>query len=703
LFIDFYRDRITKYGINFRITKMESYLMNDKLHLQTGWRLGIDIGGTFTDVIAVSPDGTTRRSAKVPSKPNLPLEAIVEAIAAVGLTWEDVTEIVHGTTIVTNDIVENKFRPCALIATKGYGDSIEVGRLSRRYLYRLDLEPKAQPLVPRGLRFEVNERVIADASVQIALDPAEVERVIAEIKAAGVDTVAVCLMHAFRNPAHEMLLAKRLREEFPYVSVSHEISPEIREFERMSSTVLNAMMIAKIKSHLGKIEENQPADSRVFMMHSASGMATPALIKERPLMLAMSGPAAGVAATCQLARDLGINNALTFDMGGTTTDVCLIVEGRAEVAANRDLGGQKIRLPMVAVDSIGAGGGSIARLVSGALEVGPQSAGSYPGPACYNKGGTLPTVADSDVLLGYLNPNRTLGGSVKIAPEKAEAAIAELATGLAFQTKEAAIGIARVVHATMARCLRKATVERGVDIRDFDMVAFGGAGPMHAAEVARLCGIKKIVVPMFSSGFSALGCVDATMNFSRQFTANMPSNNWQAEKIAAALQREADELAQPLIEAGHNKADLIVTHTAGVCYAGQSSEIAILNAAFDDVLALGRQFTDAHEHLYGYATQEPWVLATVRTEVSAPVRQGGQAAITAPSGMPVPMSSREVTYENGTTALTDVLYRPDIPHHVRIQGPMIIEDEWSTIIVPPQDVFWVDGSGNLFIDVEIAQ
>lgn len=677
--------------------------MNAPVLLQSGWRLGIDIGGTFTDVVAVSPDGVQRRSAKVPSKPHLPVQAIVESIAAVGLGWDEVQEIVHGTTIVTNDIVENKFRPCALITTQGYADTIEVGRLSRRYLYRLDLEPKVRPLVPRELRFDVDERILADASVHTALQGEQIDRVIAQIQASGVDTVAVCLMHAFRNPAHEIALGHRLRAVFPYVSLSHEISPEIREFERMSSTVLNAMMLAKIKSHLGKIEERKPQGSRIYMMHSASGMATPALIQERPLMLAMSGPAAGVAATCQLARDLGMRNALTFDMGGTTTDVCLIVDGHADIAANRDLGGQKVRLPMVAVDSIGAGGGSIARLVSGALEVGPQSAGSSPGPACYGKGGELPTVADSDVLLGYLNPDRTLGGSVRIAPDRAEAAIAELARGLDFPTVDAALGIARVVHATMARCLRRATVERGVDIRDFDLVAFGGAGPMHAAEVARLCGIRKIIVPMFSSGFSALGCVDATMNFSRQFTVDMRSTAWDTDRLASLLAAEAEELALPLVNAGHARADLVVTRTAGIRYSGQSSEISILDAAFDDVAALGRQFTQAHEQLYGYATQEPWELVTVRTEVSAPVRQSSPASLPATTDRAQPVAHRRVTFENGVSADTPVLRRGDLPTEVRQQGPLVIEDDWSTVIVPPQDVLWADPHGNLHIEVELPQ
>lgn len=665
--------------------------------------MGIDIGGTFTDVIAVSADGATRRSAKVPSKPHLPVEAIIEAIGAVDLTWDQVAEIVHGTTIVTNDIVESKFRPCALITTLGYGDSIEVGRLSRRLLYRLDTPPKVDPLVPRGLRFEVDERVLADATVATALSDTEIERVIAAARAAGVDTVAVCLLHAFRNPEHEIRLGARLREEFPYVSLSHEISPEIREYERTCSTVLNAMMIAKIKSHLGKIEESKPDTGRIFMMHSASGMATPELIAERPLMLAMSGPAAGVAATGVVAADLGIRNALTFDMGGTTTDVCLIIDGRAEVAANRVLGGQRIRLPMVAVDSIGAGGGSIARLVSGALEVGPQSAGSSPGPACYGKGGASPTVADSDVLLGYLNPNRTLGGSVRLAPERAEAAIGALGAEIGFTATETAIGMARVVHATMARCLRRATVERGVDIRDFTLVAFGGAGPMHAVEVARICGIREIVVPMFSSGFSALGCVDATMSFSRQFTCNMRSDAWDVGRLAALLSAESEDLKLPLLRAGHADGDLVVIHTAGLRYSGQSDEIAVLSPALDDAAALGEQFRAAHHALYGYSTAEPWELVTIRTEIAAPKVAAGMARIAAPAGRSAPQEQRRVTFEDGSSHDTPVWLRGDLVPGVELHGPMIVEDEWSTVIVPPSERLRVDDRGNLHISVELAQ
>lgn len=666
----------------------------------SNWRLGIDIGGTFTDVIAVSEGDGSRRSAKVPSKPSEPVQAIMESIEAVGLHWDEVDEIVHGTTIVTNDIVEQHFRPCALIATRGFSDSIEIGRTSRRALYRLDLEPKARPLVPSELRFEVDERLAADGSIISALDDDEVDRVVEAIRATGVDTVAVCLLHAFTNPEHEIRLGAKLRAAFPNVSLSHEISPEMREFERMSTTVLNAMMMSKIRSHLGRIEEMKPSDSRIHLMHSASGMASPDLIVERPLMLAMSGPAAGVSATTATARALGIENALTFDMGGTTTDICLIVDGRAEIAANRELGGQRIRLPMVAVDSIGAGGGSIARLLSGALEVGPQSAGASPGPACYGKGGTLPTVSDADMVLGYLNPGRTLGGSVPLQPDLASDVVGSLGAQMGFSTVDAAIGIARVVHATMARALRKATVERGVDIRSFELVAFGGAGPMHAAEVARLCGIRRIVIPMFSSGFSALGCVDATMNYSRQFTANIKSQAWDQARLDAMLDAEITELSNALLQAGHPAESLRITHTAGIRYSGQSYETPIIEAALHDPALLGEQFDAAHRALYGYATGEPWELVTIRTEVSGAARASSSSQPLARHEAGAEQS-RLVTFETGQQAEVRVLERDSLPVDRILQGPLIIEDQWSTVVVPPSDTILMDANGNLHMEVEV--
>ena len=665
------------------------------------WRLGIDIGGTFTDVIAVERDGAARRSAKVPSQPQEPVRAIVDAISAVGLIWDEVCEIVHGTTIVTNDIVEHRYRPSALIATAGFSDTIEIGRGSRQHLYRMDALPRPPALVPRQLRFEVAERIAHDGSVRLELGDAEIARVVEAVVASGVDTVAVCLLHSFRTPTHEIRLGEALRARIANVSLSHEVSPEFREFERMNTTVLNAMMMAKIKSHLGLIDRRKPRESRLHLMHSASGMASPALVSERPLMLAMSGPAAGVAASCKVARDLDIDHAVTFDMGGTTTDICLIVDRKAEIAVNRELGGQRIRMPMVAVDSIGAGGGSIARLVSGALMVGPESAGASPGPACYDKGGVEPTVSDADLVLGHLNPARTLGGSVNLSIEKARAAIEPLARAMDFTIQEAAVGIARVVHANMAQALRRASIERGVDIRDFEMIAFGGAGPMHAVEVARLSGISRICIPAFSSGFSALGCVDATMNYSRQFTVGMKSTAWDEAGLSALLAAQTQPLKAALIDAGHREETLLTSAVAGIRYSGQSYETPIADPVLADREALGRQFDAAHTAQYGYATGEAWELASIRVEVAAP--QNDEKAATAKPGQTVmaAVGRRDVTFEDGRTQLVGVYDRSHLVVDTPLQGPLIVEDEWSTIILPPLDRISADSSGNLHIEVAL--
>ena len=677
----------------------------DREEAGSGWRLGIDIGGTFTDVIAVARGGHERRSAKVPSRPFEPVAAIVDAIAAIGLAWEEVDEVVHGTTIVTNDIVQRRFRPCGLVATKGFSDTIEIGRGSRRHLYRLDLPPRAPPLVASEHRFDIDERIAAKGQVVRALAEAEIERVIAQILAAGLATVAVCLLHSFTNPEHEVRLGARLRDAIPNVSLSHELSPEFREFERMSTTVLNAMMMAKIKGHLSRLEETRPKASRIHLMHSASGMASPALIGERPLMLAMSGPAAGVAASARVARELGIGHAITFDMGGTTTDVCLIVNGKAEIASNRDLGGYRIRMPMVAVDSIGAGGGSIARLVSGALMVGPQSAGAHPGPACYGQGGEEATVSDADLLLGYLNPGRTLGGSVTLSPARAQDVIGHLADAMAFTPVQAAIGVARIVSANMARAMRRATVERGLDMRQFDMIAFGGAGPMHAAEVARTCGIARVVIPALSSGFSALGCVDATMRYSRQVTVTMTSTAWDAGRLSAVLAGQTADLAAALTEAGHPHDTLRVDHVAGIRYGGQSYETAIAEPVFGDPDELGRQFDRAHRALYGYATGEPWELVSVRTEISAPEREPDPPSASTGRDDDISrdarLGSRRVTFESGESHEVAVLDRSRLAVGIVMPGPLVVEDAWSTVIVPPGDTITADAAGHLLLRVRI--
>ena len=343
-----------------------------------GWQVGIDVGGTFTDVIAVHRARGEVRAAKVPSRTDDRIAGLLAALHAVELTWPDVDDLIHGTTIVTNAIVQGDHAKVALIATRGFSDTLAIGRQNRRHLYRLDLPPKLEPQVPANRRFEVTERLDHDGRIMTALEPDSVEDAIGQVEASGAEAVAVSLLHSYANPAHEEALGARLRERFPFVALSHRVNPEAREYERTATTALSAGVMPLAAAYLDDLEAKKPEDSRLHLFHSAGGMASPAALRDLPLGLAASGPAAGVAAAGRMARALGIERAISFDMGGTTTDVCLIQDGEAQIASDRSLGGRPLRQPMVAVESIGAGGGSIARLGHGSLMVGPESAGALP-------------------------------------------------------------------------------------------------------------------------------------------------------------------------------------------------------------------------------------------------------------------------------------------------------------------------------------
>ena len=486
-----------------------------------GWQVGIDVGGTFTDVIAVHRARGEVRVAKVPSRSDDRVAGLVAALGAVDLAWPEVDDLIHGTTIVTNAIVQDDHAEVALIATRGFSDTLAIGRQNRRHLYRLDLPPKLPPQVPAERRFEVSERLDHDGRVLVALDPDSVDDAIARIEESGAQAVAVSLLHAYANPAHEEALGERLRARFPFVALSHRVNPEAREYERMATTALSAGVMPLAASYLDDLEGAKPQESRLHLFHSAGGMASPQALRGLPLGLAASGPAAGVAAAGRMARALGLKRAISFDMGGTTTDVCLILDGEAQIASDRSLGGRPLRQPMVAVESIGAGGGSIARLDHGSLTVGPESAGAAPGPACYAKGGERPTVTDANLALGYMDRERVLGGGLRLDTGAARDALAPLASAMGMSVEAAALGVVKVANAAMLRALRRVTVERGVDGRRCTLLAFGGAGPMHAVALARAFSIAHVVVPAHSSIFSALGCVAAEMSYAQQRTLRM--------------------------------------------------------------------------------------------------------------------------------------------------------------------------------------
>ena len=674
--------------------------------MANGWQIGIDIGGTFTDVVAVRPTTGAVRTAKVATRIDDRVAGLRAALEAAGLDWADVDDLIHGTTMVTNAIVENNLAKVALVATQGFSDTLAIGRQNRRYLYNLDLPPKPEPQVPDERRFEVAERLDHEGRVLKELDLKSVEAVIGRALESDAEAVAVSLLHSYADPRHEEALGERLREKFPFVALSNRVNPEAREYERTATTALSASVMPLVAGYLDRLEAAKPDTTRLHLFHSAGGMASPAALRDLPLSLAMSGPAAGVAAAGRVADELGIDQALSFDMGGTTTDVCLILDGQAQISSDRSLGDRPLRQPMVAVEAIGAGGGSIARLDHGALCVGPESAGADPGPACYGRGGVSPTVSDANLVLGYMDPARVIGGELKLDVGAARAALASLAEAMDMTIEATALGIVRVANSAMVRALRRITVERGIDGRQCILLAYGGAGPMHAVDVARAFGISRVVVPAQSSGFSALGCVSAEMSYSQQRTLRMAADKWDARRLDDTRQSLRTRLTAPLKAAGHDETDMVVAEVAAVRYSGQSYAIEIADPSFDDPGRLGQVFFERHQTLYGFATEEPWELVSIRQHISVPRSHAKTTAATA--------SGTAAGTGDGPAKISECIFNADgsvpTPRYDRsrlaaervIHGPAIIEDEWSTVILPPGASMIADAQGHLHIEVGAA-
>lgn len=658
------------------------------------WLVGIDIGGTFTDVVALEPSRGLLRTAKVPSRPSAPAAALKEALAAVAVDLESIENLVHGTTRITNAIVESKLPPVVLFTTAGFEDVLPIARLKRRDLYRLDVPPKLPALVPRDATVGVVERVSHTGEVLTPLTDAALADALAAASDLPAGSAAVSLLHAYANPEHELALGKALAARFAHLSLSHQINPEAREFERTTSTVLNAAAMPVVVDYLDELARDLPLAGRFQLFHSAGGWATPAAVRERPLVMALSGPAAGVTACANFASILDRQDLLTFDMGGTTTDVCLVVDGEIQVTDQRDIAERPMRQPMVAIESIGAGGGSVVRLGSGGLAIGPDSAGADPGPACYGRGGTDATVTDANAVLGYLDPNRQLGGAITLDVAAAVRSIEPIAGELGRDVIETALGIVRIANATMARALRRVTVERGIDGRRCSLLAFGGAGPMHAVGLASEFGISEVIVPTVSSAFSAYGCVLSDMAYTRQQTVGMGADGFDQARFERLRMAMQTELAAPFVELGVD-AQMQVEQVGLMRYAGQSSTVPVTLQLPLDLEALGREFTERHRQMYGYATNEPWVLEGLRMRVWRPARANRveQGAHTPAE----PIRQAQCWFSIDGVRETPCYAREQLGIEQIVAGPALIEDQWSTIVVPPGWSAAADCYANLFI------
>lgn len=685
-------------------------------------RVGVDIGGTFTDLVFMDSQGL-RAWTKVSSTTDDFAQGIVQGldalIADTHAASEDLREVIHATTIATNAILEAKGAPTGLITTAGFRDVLEIRRLRMPRLYDLHWKPP-QPLVPRALRREVDERIDTHGEVVRALDEESVHAAIAHLLDAGVQSIAVCLINAYRNSDHEERIEELLHAAAPevFVSLSSHVLPEIREYERTSTTVINAYIAPVMQSYLNRLHESldeRRITAPVYMMQSGGGMMGAAKAAEQPIHVIESGPAAGVMGALSLANAMNAGNAITLDMGGTTAKASVIEDGRITRTNDYEVGGgislsarlqrgagYALRVPAIDIAEVGAGGGSIAWIdPAGGLRVGPHSAGAEPGPVCYAQGGEEPTLTDANVALGYLNQTHFLGGELPIDAARAGTVLAEhLAKPLDLQVADAALGIHRIAISHMSRAVRAVTVERGRSPADFVLFAFGGSGPLHAAEMAQELGIRQVIVPPFPGLFSSLGllCVDVSQHAVQTVLLPLDTVN-QAdldEQYAALESRLAAEIGA---ESGAAQ-DGTWQRFADLRYAGQSFELTI--PLEDSVPAQMRNaFETEHERTYGHkAPDDPVELVNLRVEVTLP-REGAHRWGSAPAGRsPVDSPKERPAYFGGVFGKIKVplLARQDLGD-AELRGPLIIEEYDTTILVPPECGVKRDAWDNVVITV----
>ena len=665
--------------------------------------LGVDVGGTFTDFFFWQ-DG--RLSIyKRPSTPEDPSRAVILGLEETG--WRP-AEVVHGSTVATNAVLERKGARTALVTTRGFRDVLAIGRQTRPRLY--DLEPRRPPpIIPDDLRFEVDERLDFQGNVLRPLDPADVERVLDRVAEAGAESLAVCLLFSFQDPAHEEMVASAGRGRGLFVSASHEVLPEYREYERTSTTALNAYVAPVVGRYLSRLEEGLAARGveRLRVMQSSGGSADARAAAALAVRTILSGPAGGVAGAFSIAAQAGFRDVITFDMGGTSTDVCLC-PGRIPTGNEAVVGDCPIRTPVVDVHTVGAGGGSIAGIdAGGALRVGPESAGAEPGPACYGQG-ALPTVTDAHLLLGHLLPDRFLGGRLPLSEKRARWAMAGLVGSFGGDALRAAESIVRVANANMERALRVISVQRGYDPRLFTLVAFGGAGPLHACDLAEELGIPRVLVPRFAGVLSAFGmaAADVGRDYSRAFLATLAPDGIDddlAERLAAAyavLERRARE---EMLAEGRPRETLRLERSADLRYAGQSHELTV-PLGEPALPRLLRRFHALHEERYGYSDRDsPVEVVTLRLRAVSPV--DGPRLEPLPEGgadtSPARIGERSVWFSAGGGAVEAAVFdRERLLAGNVLRGPALVLQLDATTVVPPGWRGAVDAWGNLVLEKE---
>jgi N-methylhydantoinase A len=668
--------------------------------------VGIDVGGTFTDLYYSGGPQRPHQILKVPSTPKDPSIGLLDALQGAGLAPADLDAILHGTTIATNAVIERKGARCALITTKGFRDVLELGRRDRPTMY--GLEGVHEPLVPRDLRFEVDERLDHEGKVLRALDEAALSEIGAVLKTLDVEAVVIAFLHAYANTAHE----DRAREVLAAINPKWELVTatsvvrEYYEFERTSTAVVQGYLqplVARYAKNLAAKLNGWGFDREVAIMQSNGGVAPLRQLGQRAAYIVRSGPAAGVTAAARIAAEAGFTHVITGDMGGTSFDVAVIINGVPKVAELTNLDFRiPLRLPMIDVHTIGAGGGSIAHLDRGGmLLVGPRSAGAMPGPVAYRRGGTEPTVTDANIALGRINPDSRMNGKdATLDVEGARNAVRGLGEKLDLGMEETAEAILAVVNQRMAGRIRLMSIERGLDPRDFALVAFGGAGPLHGGALIREVGVSTMLVPLYPGVLCALGCVYADLRYDLSQTIEKRLDRLEPGELSSIVARQRQQGAKQLDDSQVPIDKSTITHAADMAYQGQIHSLSVTVEGDWDAKRLERAFNDAYREKFGNTLADiPVVVVNLRTIVV-----GTRASSALPhseargSGAPKPMSRRPVHFGKAWHD-TPVFARDAFAPGMTLDGPAIVEQSDTTTVIEPDMSVAVDKHGNLLVKV----
>lgn len=679
-------------------------------------KLGVDVGGTFTDLVVIDEKTKKINITKVPSTPQSPdrgvMDGVTKAARLFSFQPKEIDFLIHGTTVATNALIERKGVDSALLVTEGFRDVLHIARQIRPKLYDF-FERRPDPFIPRELRFEIPERILFTGEIKKPLDEEAVRFVARQIAERGIKVVAICFLHSYANPLHEKKARNILLEQVPgvKVSISSEVLPEFKEYERMSTTVINAYVMPIVERYLQQLRDSLKkigVTSDLHIMQSNGGVMTSETASQKSVHTVLSGPAAGVLGGITLAKMIGVENLITIDMGGTSFDVSLAYRGKPTFTMESDIGGHIIKIPMIDIKTLGAGGGSIAWVdQGGALQVGPHSAGADPGPACYNHGGKEPTVTDANLVLGYLNPKYFLGGEIELNVDLAKEAIQKkIAEPMGLTLEEAAEGIIRVVNSTMIRGIRMVSVERGYDPREFAMICFGGAGPVHAVRLAQELNIPRLVIPEGPGVICALGLLMA--DFRHDYSQTFLHSLWTIETsrlISGFRALEKKAIEQMLKERVPEK-DILLLRSMDLRYLGQGYELElpIPNRDYNkkDLESFCHEFSRLHRERYGYAMAEDTVeIVNLRLTaiggLSKPVIEEES-----PSGKDPKEALKGIRriYMGGKFKDAAVYERKNLRCGNEIAPPAIIEQLDSTTVLFPGYKAFVDKFRNLIIELQ---